>query len=306
MLETFTAVVDWLKEYGDVLGGIGAILAMTTLLLTNSKVILARMKGDKSAIPANNIISEGMGTNLDVRFSDAPKPSPEYGGKTAIAILPIKEIGDVPEHFTDGLMEDLIADIQKASFATPDKHTTARIAGESLDVPQAAQALGVNYVLTTSVRHQEKKIRVASQLADHTGAILWSDKFTAVGDDVFAIQESIAAKITSCLQKELAEVGGTLGKTKQTFKTQEEALLAVSSPKSRTVTSILCLLIGIFGVHRFYIGRPFTGILYLFSIGFFGFGWLMDIILSLFGVMNDGKGRPIRLWAPPPQLPENQ
>jgi TM2 domain-containing membrane protein YozV len=36
------------------------------------------------------------------------------------------------------------------------------------------------------------------------------------------------------------------------------------------------VFLGIFGVHRFYLGKWFTGILYLISGGLFGFGYLYD------------------------------
>jgi TM2 domain-containing membrane protein YozV len=33
---------------------------------------------------------------------------------------------------------------------------------------------------------------------------------------------------------------------------------------------------GIFGGHRFYLGRPFSGFLYLCTLGFLGIGWIID------------------------------
>jgi TM2 domain-containing membrane protein YozV len=34
---------------------------------------------------------------------------------------------------------------------------------------------------------------------------------------------------------------------------------------------------GLFGLHRFYQGKWVTGILYLFSMGLFGIGWIVDL-----------------------------
>ncbi len=44
-----------------------------------------------------------------------------------------------------------------------------------------------------------------------------------------------------------------------------------------SVAFILHFFLGVFGVHRFYIGKPLTGILYLFTAGLLGIGWLYDL-----------------------------
>ena len=39
---------------------------------------------------------------------------------------------------------------------------------------------------------------------------------------------------------------------------------------------ILLTFLGLFGIHRFYLGKIWTGILWLCTAGLFGFGWLYD------------------------------
>lgn len=41
----------------------------------------------------------------------------------------------------------------------------------------------------------------------------------------------------------------------------------------------LCCLVGICGLHRFYLGRPWTGLLWLFTFGIFGIGQIIDLFL---------------------------
>jgi TM2 domain-containing membrane protein YozV len=43
------------------------------------------------------------------------------------------------------------------------------------------------------------------------------------------------------------------------------------------VAWILLTFLGLFGIHRFYIGKWFTGIIYLLTGGIFGFGYLYDL-----------------------------
>ncbi len=40
---------------------------------------------------------------------------------------------------------------------------------------------------------------------------------------------------------------------------------------------ILLVFLGLFGVHRMYMGKWLTGILYIFTLGLFGIGWLYDL-----------------------------
>jgi TM2 domain-containing membrane protein YozV len=55
-----------------------------------------------------------------------------------------------------------------------------------------------------------------------------------------------------------------------------------AGPVDYTVAWILLTFLGIFGVHRMYMGKWFTGILYLLTAGFLGLGILYD-----FWTLND-------------------
>lgn len=66
--------------------------------------------------------------------------------------------------------------------------------------------------------------------------------------------------------------------------------------KNRTVTLLLCLFLGYLGIHRFYVGKTGTGILYLFTAGLAGIGILVDFFSIIFGIFKDKEGNKITNW----------
>jgi TM2 domain-containing membrane protein YozV len=68
-----------------------------------------------------------------------------------------------------------------------------------------------------------------------------------------------------------------------------------TSDKDFLATLLLCLFIGVLGVHRFYVGKIGTGLLWLFTGGLFGIGWLVDLIFIISGNFTDKQGNVIRL-----------
>ena len=51
--------------------------------------------------------------------------------------------------------------------------------------------------------------------------------------------------------------------------------------KNKWVAFLLCLFLGFLGAHKFYEEKTGTGILYLFTCGLFGIGWVIDCIILL-------------------------
>lgn len=52
--------------------------------------------------------------------------------------------------------------------------------------------------------------------------------------------------------------------------------------RNKWVAIILCVLLGVIGAHKFYEGKVGMGILYIFTVGLFGIGVIIDFITLLF------------------------
>jgi hypothetical protein len=69
------------------------------------------------------------------------------------------------------------------------------------------------------------------------------------------------------------------------------------SDRLRSVALALEIPLGVFGFHRFYVGKVGTGILMLCTGGGLGLWWLYDLILIWSGEFQDSEGRRVALWS---------
>jgi hypothetical protein len=70
------------------------------------------------------------------------------------------------------------------------------------------------------------------------------------------------------------------------------------SDRSRGVALALAAVLGVFGGHRFYVGKVGSGVLMAATLGGAGLWWLYDLILVGSGSFRDAEGRLVRRWEP--------
>ena len=129
----------------------------------------------------------------------------------SIAVLPFVNMSDDAgnEYFSDGISEELLNLLAKI----PELRVAARTSsfsykGTDAKVADIARELNVAHVLEGSVRKSGNEVRVTAQLikADD-GFHLWSETWDRSLNDIFAIQDEIAADVVAQLQITL--LGGT-------------------------------------------------------------------------------------------------
>lgn len=74
--------------------------------------------------------------------------------------------------------------------------------------------------------------------------------------------------------------------------------MAPPSDKSRGIAFILALVLGVFGAHRFYVGKIGSGLGMVCTFGGLGIWYLYDVIMVASGQFTDADGRRLVRWDP--------
>ena len=128
----------------------------------------------------------------------------ESFGDKSIAVLPFADLSPNKdqEYFSDGIAEELL----NLLAAVPDLRVISRSSsfsfkGRDVAMPEIARQLGVANVLEGSVRKSGDTVRITAQLIEaRSDTHLWSQTWDRRLDDVFAVQDEIAAAVVSQLK----------------------------------------------------------------------------------------------------------
>jgi TolB-like protein/tetratricopeptide (TPR) repeat protein len=138
-----------------------------------------------------------------VHRNSAPAAAPDK----SIAVLPFVDMSQAKdqEYFSDGIAEDLLNLLVKVQNLQVAARTSSfSFKGKNLPIPEIAQALHVANVLEGSVRKSGGQVRISAQLVRAAdGYEIWSQTWDRKLDDVFAIQDEIAAAVVSQLKVKL-------------------------------------------------------------------------------------------------------
>jgi len=126
----------------------------------------------------------------------------------SIAVLPFVNMSADPdnEYFSDGITEELLNTLAKIDGLMVTSRTSSfAFKGKNADIREIGKQLGVKSVLEGSVRKSGNKVRVTAQLINtENGYHKWSDIYDRNLEDIFAVQDEIAASISNQLRKSLS------------------------------------------------------------------------------------------------------
>jgi len=122
----------------------------------------------------------------------------------SIAVLAFENMsGEVDqEYFSDGISEEILNALTKVEGLKVAGRTSAfSFKGKNEDIRTIGEKLDVKMVLEGSVRKDGSKVRITAQLISvEDGFHLWSETYDREMEDIFAIQDEIAAMIVEKLK----------------------------------------------------------------------------------------------------------
>ena len=143
---------------------------------------------------------------LDRPSGDGTASAPRQE-RPSVAVLPFVNMSGDPEqeYFSDGITEDIITDLSKVSgLFVVARNTVFTYKGKTVEVPEVAKRLGVNFILEGSVRKAGSRVRVTGQLISaKDGGHVWADRYDRDLTDIFAIQDEITHAIVEQLKVKL-------------------------------------------------------------------------------------------------------
>lgn len=166
---------------------------------------------------------------------EMPAHAPALADKPAIAALPFVNLSGDPEqaYFADGVVEDIISALSRIRWLLViARNSSFAYRGHAIDVKQVGRELGVRYVLEGSVRRSANRVRITGQLVDATtGTNLWAERFEGTLDDIFELQDRIAASVVGAIapQLERAEIERAKRKPTESLDAYDYYLRAMTS-----------------------------------------------------------------------------
>ena len=147
---------------------------------------------------------------VQTRSSEAQRPASGREGRAlatepSILVMPLLNLSNDKdqEYFVDGLTEELTTELARyQEFRVIATQSAMRFKGQKVDPKEIGSDLGVQFLLTGSVRKNLKTIKVTARLVDTiTGEQIWGENYKRdlAAADLIALQEDIAHRIVGAV-----------------------------------------------------------------------------------------------------------
>ena len=177
-------------------------------------VIVPRREAARDAAPRIELSTAAPQQATAVGKSEPVPGIPEIESDPSIAVLPLVNMSEdkANEFFSDGISEELLNLLAKVPKLRVIARTSSfAFKGKEISIPEIARELHVASVLEGSVRKSADKVRITAQLIRASdGSHLWSDTYDRTLDDIFKVQDEIAAAVVTQLKIKLLGAAPTV------------------------------------------------------------------------------------------------
>jgi serine/threonine protein kinase/Tfp pilus assembly protein PilF len=145
---------------------------------------------------------EQLGPGISRPSSASPQPT-----ERSIVVLPFTNISPEPEneYLCDGLAEELMDGLTRfGGLRVVSRSSSFQFKGTNPDLREIGQRLGVRLVVNGSLRRSSANIRLTVQLTQTSdGYQVWSKRFDAKAQDLFALQDELTSAVLEELRPQL-------------------------------------------------------------------------------------------------------
>ena len=127
-------------------------------------------------------------------------------GRPVVGVLPFTEIGVAEgDMFADGVVEEITGALSRVhDFHVIARQSTFALRDAALDACEVSDRLGAEYLVEGTVQRSGDRVRIAAKLVNGAdGRTLWSERFDDRLDDLFDLQDRIAAKVAGQISPSL-------------------------------------------------------------------------------------------------------
>jgi TolB-like protein len=184
-----------LEEHDHWLQGVSAFAPELRFNDARLAAILIRIGLPAGAPPAEPEIEPVAASNPQ----SVPSVSAPNKQDVSIAVMPFTDMS--PEHdqeyFCDGIAEEIINELAGVDGLRVIARTSAfSFKDGNEDIREIGRKLNVSSILEGSVRKAGDRVRITAQLIDVSdGSHVWSERYDRVLEDIFAVQDEIAAAV---------------------------------------------------------------------------------------------------------------
>lgn len=147
-------------------------------------------------------VSEPVTTYSLSRSAVAPRAN-KATTKPSVAVLPFVNMSHDPEqeYFSDGITEDLITELSRfRELMVVSRNSSFVFKDQSVPVAEAADKLGVQYIVEGSIRKAGNRLRITAQLIDgRSDAHIWAERYDRDIEDIFEVQDDVVRRVASTL-----------------------------------------------------------------------------------------------------------